>query len=594
MTAEEFFTCHEILSKLADIDFINVLLALAECSKTIGEAVDVHVTPRRYLAYVQENHFRLQHQSISARETVRLYWSFNIVLERVQVLNPSPFDNLQQVKFDYFLLHLQPLFRVFGGWRYGKYENGLIRSKPTGRTFTRCRINSPHPKLSCPHHMRGVFQMLFSVPFDFILPEPVTTNFYVSTNISLGHAVDKGLQAGDILQIIEQLSDNDSVLDSYLKGPYSDLVKRLIKLYAWIAKGVNGLQIIWTSWRIQSGPEIVDELYPTNCRDQFPPLSIIMGMFNSARNHVYDSTWPSDISRKVVSDETRIWSAKKILQATAQYICRAYLPNTSLGSPTMEYFASLVLTKEHYNVEWTPAELGQWFALMLTTFGDKNPTLPLWESKFCSSRERLLWIFLGARGWSPWCRQWNLETDLSCRLAFGKRSCREMDYLKGVVATLDGTDRVWLIEQLVRRAREHGGCAFLGCTIMEYLLVDASMNDGVVGWTALLKEVRDSPMRATFEAAIAAALKRYYTSFGNSLRTRVRFPFTDELDIKGQWETLRTVGTDLDLGWKTWLSVKDPVWKVNYAGDSNWIIQYLEDISNGSDMTAEDLSRIED
>lgn len=291
--------------------------------------------------------------------------------------------------------------------------------------------------------------MLFSLPFDFILPYPVDSYFQSSTNIALEEAVDSRLIADDILQAIQELKENESAMDSYLTGPDDHLAKTMIKFYAWMLKGVSDIRNIRRCWESQLGQALVDEHFPTNCRDLFTPLFIVTGIFNSTRDDLGDILRSCALSGKVVSTETRIWCLKTILQSIAQYICRAYLPNTSIHMNTMKYLGSLVLAVKRVS---SGAELGPWSALMLTSFGKNDPTFPALESNFPSTKERLLWIFLGARGWTPWCRHYNLETDAPCRLAFGKKSSREKGYIKGVIATLSELDKVWLIEQLVRRA----------------------------------------------------------------------------------------------------------------------------------------------
>jgi hypothetical protein len=155
---------------------------------------------------------------------------------------------------------------------------------------------------------------------------------------------------------------------------------------------------------------------------------------------------------------------------------------------------------------WTDAERGAWLALALRQFGTNVSIEQSIEAAFPTTLEGIVWIFLGAHGWFDPREQRVEDTRASdetkvchCFDVSGMQDRVLPDFLKG----LGVGDRVWIIEQAVRRAQEFGVCRDLGATLFHYLVEDAE-DDRV--FEALVKEICGSRIQELFEHSIGLAI----------------------------------------------------------------------------------------
>jgi len=161
---------------------------------------------------------------------------------------------------------------------------------------------------------------------------------------------------------------------------------------------------------------------------------------------------------------------------------------------------------------WEPSELGRLFSLGLSQYGP-NAVEGTVEPTFKSTRDCLLWLFLGAHHWfhvdhriQPWNHP-DAEPD-------NKFCCSqvphggETEYVKGLISRLSVEDRSWLVEQLIRHADEFGVCRDLGANIFNYLVV-IELNDVDFWLCKLLEEIFCSRLQYVFEYAIGMGISEY-------------------------------------------------------------------------------------
>jgi len=161
---------------------------------------------------------------------------------------------------------------------------------------------------------------------------------------------------------------------------------------------------------------------------------------------------------------------------------------------------------------WAPFELGRVFSLGLSQYGPEAVE-GIIDSAFESKRERLLWLFLGAHHWfhvSPRTEIWSRcdlqETyNLCCsQLPHGL----EGEYISGLISQLPVKDRIWLIEQLVRRSGEFGVCKDLGGNIFNYLVI-RDLKEADFWLCKLLEEIFCSRLQYVFEYAIGMGISEF-------------------------------------------------------------------------------------
>ena len=117
-----------------------------------------------------------------------------------------------------------------------------------------------------------------------------------------------------------------------------------------------------------------------------------------------------------------------------------------------------------------------------------------------------MWLFLGAHDWLhlPYIRCYYAEDQTrGCCRAPTKNYERE--YLTPTIGAISREDRVWTVEQLVRRAPEFAVCRDLGANIYNYFIMRNGEEDKEVQ-EVFAKEIASSRMRPLFEYPIRLLL----------------------------------------------------------------------------------------
>jgi hypothetical protein len=155
---------------------------------------------------------------------------------------------------------------------------------------------------------------------------------------------------------------------------------------------------------------------------------------------------------------------------------------------------------------WTPAEFGWWFSIGLSQYGLESAVEELIDKTYETKRDALMWLFLGAHDWLhlsyPHCYAEH-QTRGCCR---GTPHGREKEYLTPMIESISQDDRVWIVEQLVRRAPEFGVCRDLGVNIYNYKFIMQKGREDKEVFGIFAKEIASSRMRPLFEYSIRLSL----------------------------------------------------------------------------------------
>lgn len=169
---------------------------------------------------------------------------------------------------------------------------------------------------------------------------------------------------------------------------------------------------------------------------------------------------------------------------------------------------------------WNESELGWWYFLALWQYGPACVDSYI-EQTFKSKRCSLVWLFLGSH------KSLDLKTSredvIEHEISYD-HCCPvvtyvgfEREYLTNFVASTPRHDRIWAMEQIIRRAPEFGVCRNLGVNIFDYFVLhDLNYDDAMM--CILLEEIIASPLQYFFEYAISRALTDYQQTEGASLR----------------------------------------------------------------------------
>jgi hypothetical protein len=162
---------------------------------------------------------------------------------------------------------------------------------------------------------------------------------------------------------------------------------------------------------------------------------------------------------------------------------------------------------------WSMAELGYWYAIGLSHYGYEK-VHALIDSTFDDKFDILIWLFLGAHHWyrGAGTRQPDLEAedDVCCASISEKH---EEGYIKELIGSISLSDRVWILQQIVRRAPEFGVCRDLATNLFNYFILhDLEHVDFML--CALLDEIVCSRLQYVFEYSIGVAIVDYYGSNG--------------------------------------------------------------------------------
>jgi hypothetical protein len=205
--------------------------------------------------------------------------------------------------------------------------------------------------------------------------------------------------------------------------------------------------------------------------------------------------------------------AKRCIQAIVQYLCDPFLLERRRTSS--DAFLALFELPGWMQL-WTPSEFGWWYAIGLSQYGPAC-VQTLIEDTFENKKTALLWLFLGAHCWfhdhDSWplsrCRKDELAADgLNWVCCDPKSFHLEEEYLKDQIAALSREDRVWLVEQIVRRASEFGVCKDLGANVFNYFVV-RDLEETDIMFSKLLEEVTQTRLQYRFEFTISLALEDF-------------------------------------------------------------------------------------
>jgi hypothetical protein len=164
---------------------------------------------------------------------------------------------------------------------------------------------------------------------------------------------------------------------------------------------------------------------------------------------------------------------------------------------------------------WTPDELGWWCAQGLSKYG--SAVQPLIDSSFTTTRESLLWIFLGAHHWlHPRDNSHDslVNSDLEANDIYSCcQNCPEgleKEPVTAMMSSLSRKEKILLLEETVRKAPEYGQCRDLSGNLFNYFVLAADNEEDIdLMFSVLLEQITESPMQYLFEHMIGLAISYY-------------------------------------------------------------------------------------
>jgi hypothetical protein len=208
---------------------------------------------------------------------------------------------------------------------------------------------------------------------------------------------------------------------------------------------------------------------------------------------------------------------KRCIQGVMEYYLQPYrLERRKISEDTFKALFELPGWMEM----WNESELGWWYSLALWQYGPAYVDTYIGQT-FKNKRYSLVWLFLGSHKWLH--LESTREEVIDHEISYD--SCCptvtyvgfEREYLINLVASTPRHDRIWAMEQIIRRAPEFGVCRNLGFNIFEYFVLH-NLNDVDDMMCILLEEVIASPLQHCFEYAISRALTDYQLAGGAPLR----------------------------------------------------------------------------
>ena len=158
---------------------------------------------------------------------------------------------------------------------------------------------------------------------------------------------------------------------------------------------------------------------------------------------------------------------------------------------------------------WTPAEFGSWYAIGLSRYGIKEVEI-LIDQSFKTTREALVWLFLGAHNWFQETETRKEDDDeVNFRYCCDRMTIGfEIKFINERMASISRDDRIWILEQIIRRAREFQSCRDLGANLFNYFVV-RDISEADVMLAILIDEISYSRLQYLFEYAISIAIDEY-------------------------------------------------------------------------------------
>lgn len=158
---------------------------------------------------------------------------------------------------------------------------------------------------------------------------------------------------------------------------------------------------------------------------------------------------------------------------------------------------------------WTPSELGWWFAIGLSQYGSK-PIEKYIDQCFVNKRAALMWLLLGAHYWFHESAD-RIEDEAASNWSICCPQVPdglEIEYISGLVDATSPKDRIWVLQQIVRRAPEFGMCRDLGANLFNYFVV-RDLRETDLMLSILLEEIIDTRLQFLFEYAVSIAIEDY-------------------------------------------------------------------------------------
>jgi len=178
---------------------------------------------------------------------------------------------------------------------------------------------------------------------------------------------------------------------------------------------------------------------------------------------------------------------------------------------------------------WTPAEFGSWYAIGLSQYGVKEVET-LIDQSFKNTRESLVWLFLGAHNWFHETQNRKEDDDE----VHSRHCCEwgtigfEIEWVSGRMTSMSMDDRIWILQQIVRRAPEFQVCRDLGANLFNYFVV-RDFAEADIMLSILIDEISYSRLQYLFEYAISIAIDEYRRRNKTPLEFKAAGALSDKL-----------------------------------------------------------------
>jgi hypothetical protein len=181
-------------------------------------------------------------------------------------------------------------------------------------------------------------------------------------------------------------------------------------------------------------------------------------------------------------------------------------------------FFRTMFDNDQWSELWDKSELGAWYAYAMTQWGHDWLT-DLLDKAFGRNGndfETLLWMFLGAHRWGDEILRDQVELHdggSNCWRCCQKSSSGETTFISEKVAGLSSGQKIGLIRGILRRAPEHGVCAYLGAHVLKYIICsNMAKFDHLL--SIFLYEIIGTKLQYTFELSLSAGIVSYETEKG--------------------------------------------------------------------------------
>jgi len=195
---------------------------------------------------------------------------------------------------------------------------------------------------------------------------------------------------------------------------------------------------------------------------------------------------------------------------------------------------------------WTPAEFGSWYAIGLSRYGIEGIET-LIDQSFKNKHEMLIWLFLGAHTWFH-----ETEERIEDEEEVDSRFCCNMitigfesEFVNEQMASITRDDRIWILEQIIRRASEFQICRDLGANLFNYFVV-RDLAEADIMLSVLIDEISYSRLQYLFEYAISIAIDEYRRQNQTPLEFKAAKRFAEKLMRKNMNLYILLTGSGVD------------------------------------------------